>query len=223
MESKKINVVEATPAEIRKRMPNMDKAGGLFDPTTHKLYPFYYSTTFSVDPQGCEHGYLKCNYTGEVDTGNGCYYGACIIFHSADDIRYSPYHPKHLGIDALCYHDQQYGFKTPFEFPEWAESSLVHCVAWYCFCGRSHSFMLKQYVGKRFTIDDLHTVFGDKAKLNTFGGSFEYAGFDGFIDCMSGKAKLRRHYSSKDDYVFTIGDLCKALNELLGYRQLSLF
>lgn len=198
----------------------------LFDLSTHKIYPFWFGTSFSVsvNPMDVsEHGYLRCSYTGDVYTGNGSYYSGRLFFYSTNDIRYSPYPPKDIEPKALRYYDQIHGFRTPVKLPQWAESSIIHQVAWYCF-GRTNAYQLRGYVGKHLTIESLRAVCGDAVDLTSFGGTLYTPYYKGFIDCMGGKAKLSTNYAQKPDYVFTIGDLCKALNEILTpQRQLTLF
>ena len=204
-------------------MSQMDFYNGLFDLSTHKIYPFYFATSFNVGYDASEHGYLRCSYTGDIYTGNGSYYFGYLYFYGVDDVRYSPYRPKDIEPKALSYYDQIYGYKEPVKFPEWAKNSIVHCVAWDCFGG--NPYKLRSYVGKSLNIEKMKEIFGDKAALSSFGNTFNTPCYKGFLDCMHGKATLLQDYSKKQpDYVFTIGDLCVALNEILTpQRQLTLF
>jgi len=197
----------------------------LDDRDKHKIYPFYKITSFKFNGEydGYESGYLIDSYTGEVDTGNGSYYGGYMIFHSATDIRYSCNHPKNLPFKCMDFHAQVYGYHEPITFPGIYKRSLVHVIAFDLFASNYNGYLLRKFQNKHLSIADVKSIFGERANLNCFGGSMKSECFEGMQYAMSGKIEVTLN-NTKETFTFKLPQLVTALNDILNTtHQLSLF
>lgn len=221
-----MKIIEATTRQIKLRVCQDYKTQNVFDTSTHKFYPFWYSTTFYAETTTptFEKGILGCQYTDHESSFNGKYYYGFMFFLSADEIKFSAVHPRHLDLKIWEYDEMVYGFKDPIVYPECLNNSLLHQVAWYIFGkGTGYSYWLRKFVGKKITVENMFDKYGDTCKLRTFGGTFHIPTFEGHLDCMSGKAKvLKRGEYRNPVKEYSIVQLCEALNDIIN-PQLTLF